>query len=493
MSFIGLVTRKEKDTGVTLLAKIVTPSKKKSARKTFKVKVKANALDDYSCCVIDHATVKSRLENSQDLSAMIEDIVLSYNGIHGTTISYEIADKPNHSPKLTDYLGEDGKLLGRPKYSPTGSANAEGQLTIIVTKGNAEVRSNLQIAIKGYTAEEVFAQGAFTKQKLWQVICGTNRPDYSDTPHMGGNNNITKPLSFVSEMRCDEISTVPVNITYTIVDDLIPFLPKDGAYHDDPDAFNDENGELIKSRIDDKTGAVVKLPFAAAAYMCRNTGFGGSQITSESMVSERRVRISGVHITANLTLGNSPTPRVIIMDCAVMSKKLTNKEVFTNIIDRNFKYFLKDTQMEFDNATPVTITQMGADNTCELKFMNQDICTTFQYDDFNIKPGELTIGIRFAYTIRDKDNQNYDAITAQQVFANYSEFNSGTTDDSGLYNPLLVDFEGMKRVAVDKRTFSVQCDISVSGFTVDGETSIGSPINSTKLAKFVVASTTPAA
>ena len=486
MSFIGLVTRKEKDTGVTLLAKIVTPSKKKSAKKAFKVKVKANALDDYSCCVIDHATVKSRLENSQDLTGMIEDIVLSYNGVNGTTISYEINDKPNHTPKLTDYLSEDGKIIGRPKYNPNASSNAEGTLTIIVTKGNAEVRSNLQIAVKGYTAEEVFAQGSFTKQKIWQTICGSNKPDYSDAYNLGGNNNITSPLNFVSEMRCDDISTVPITITYSLVDDLIPYIPKDGKYENDTTAFLDENGEKLTSRINPENGKIYTLSFAAAAYMCNNVNFPGSMITTEAMVSERRVRISGLHITANLSLGDNSTPRVIILDCSVMSKKLTNQEIFTNIIEKNFKYFLNDVQMDFDNATPVQLNQVGSNNTCELKFMNQDICTTFQYADFGIKQGELTLGIRFSYSIRDSSNNNYDAITAPQVFANYSEFNAGTADSTGFYCPLLVDFSGMKNVSVDMRTFAVQCDISVSGFTVNGESSIGSPVSTTKIAKFAV-------
>ena len=37
MSFKGIVTRKDEDTGVNLLAKIVTPNKKRSTKKIFAV------------------------------------------------------------------------------------------------------------------------------------------------------------------------------------------------------------------------------------------------------------------------------------------------------------------------------------------------------------------------------------------------------------------------------------------------------------------------
>lgn len=493
MSFVGLVTRKEKDTGVTLLAKIVTPNKKKSAKKAFKVKVKANALDDYSCCVIDHATVKTRLENSQELGAMIEDIVLSYNGVNGTTISYEMNDKPNHYPKLTDYITEDGKLLGRPKYNPSSSGNAEGTLSIIVRKGNAEVRSNLQIAVKAITADEVFAQGSFTKQKIWEAIRGMNAIQYSDAMHEGGNHNITYPLTLVNEVRCDDVSTVPVKLSYTITDDLIAYLPSNGEYNGKSE-YNDENGELIKSRIDPATGKVAAFSYSASAYLANTLNMEGSMITNDGMVSARRVRIGGLRINVNMSLDEATTPRTMILDAAVMSKLLTNQEVFDNIISKNFRYFVNDVSKEFSDSDVVSISKIGTAATYQLKFMHQNICTQFESNDLGIAKNEIKSGIEFKYTLRDSTGSEYSPTDAAIAFDNYGDFtNAASTDATMFYKPLVINFTGMGSLTVDKRAFTIQCDITVGGFSPNGDNFLGSPLQTTKIAKFSVNIPTSAA
>ena len=92
MAFIGLVTQKDKPTGVSLMAKVVTANKKKSAKKIFKVSVKPNALDDLSCCVIDHGTAVDKINGLQDMNNITDDITLPYTGINGTTVTYNIID-----------------------------------------------------------------------------------------------------------------------------------------------------------------------------------------------------------------------------------------------------------------------------------------------------------------------------------------------------------------------------------------------------------------
>lgn len=494
MSFIGLVTRKEKDTGVTLLAKIVTPSKKKSARKAFKVKVKANALDDYSCCVIDHATIKNRLENSQDLGAMVEDITLSYNGIHGTTIRYEINDKPGSYPSLTDYIGEDGKLLGRPKYSPGGVGNAEGTLTIIVNKGNAEVRSNLQIAVKGITADEVFTNPLFTKQKVWEAIRGYNAIQYNDADNEGGNHNIDRPLTLVNEIRCDELSTVPVKVTYTITDDLIQYIPQDGncAAVGEDNAFrqdkSDSGSELVKARINVTDGSIHQFSFASSAYLCGNVNIPGSMITDDSMVSNRRVRLGGLTIAVNMSLDESTTPHQLILSAATMSKYMTNEEVWKNLVKDNFKYFSNDIQQEFSD-TVQTITKMGSATEYALKFPSEDYCTVLKNDLLGIKEQDIKTGIMFGYVLfagTDVDagsRVEYDVSSRSIAFKNNGSF---VLDSSKLYRTLTIDFAGLATLPVDKRDFTVHCDVQVGGFSNNGDNPIGSAYNITRQAKFHV-------
>jgi len=161
MSFIGLVTRKEKDTGVSLMAKVVTKNKTKSAKKIFKVKVKANALDDFSCCVIDHATAVNKINTAQDMNGLTNDVIFSYNGINGTTITYRIIDIV--APLLSDYLGEDGKITNRPKY---GEGNAAGYVEITVSKNEASLTSRIAATVKSITAQEVLSDTTFTQAAL---------------------------------------------------------------------------------------------------------------------------------------------------------------------------------------------------------------------------------------------------------------------------------------------------------------------------------------
>ena len=140
MSFVGLVTRKDKPTGVSLMAKIVTANKKKSAKKVFKVSVKANALDDFTCCVLDHSTAVDKI-NAQEVTKIAGDVSLTYSGIHDTSISYRIIDIG--VPFLSTYLGEDGKILSRPIY---GLGDANGYIEITVTKpGQEPITSNMKV------------------------------------------------------------------------------------------------------------------------------------------------------------------------------------------------------------------------------------------------------------------------------------------------------------------------------------------------------------
>ena len=151
MSFIGIVTRKEQDTGVTLEAKIVTPNKKKATRQKFKVKVKKTGLSDYECCVLDQATVRNKL-NKQDLTAVKEDINFTYNGENGTKIEYSIEN--TGEPKLTDCLGEDGKIISRPKY---GQNDASGYIVMTVKKGVESLTTKISVTIKQILGQEVIA------------------------------------------------------------------------------------------------------------------------------------------------------------------------------------------------------------------------------------------------------------------------------------------------------------------------------------------------
>ena len=90
MSYVGLITRKDKPTGIKLKAKVVTPNKQKYIEKIFDVKIKENAINDITSCVLDHGTVVSNIMSSQTMLNLTSDLALIYIGDNGASISYEI-------------------------------------------------------------------------------------------------------------------------------------------------------------------------------------------------------------------------------------------------------------------------------------------------------------------------------------------------------------------------------------------------------------------
>ena len=193
MSFKGIVTRKDKDTGVNLLAKIVTPNKKKSTKKIFSVKVKANSLSDFECCVIDVSAARSKIIKGINIADIRSDVPMSYYGENGTTISYKIIDIDNDSPKLSKYLKSDGKLNGRPKY---GEGDATGFIEIEAKKNAAKTSTRISVTILQTSATEIlFNDTYFTHAIIWNIIRKTNAA-YSTDESSSGHKNIKADLDF---------------------------------------------------------------------------------------------------------------------------------------------------------------------------------------------------------------------------------------------------------------------------------------------------------
>ncbi len=229
MAFVGFITRKEQDTGVHLRAKIVTPSKKNYGYKEFPVRVKADALDDYSCCVIDHNTTKKNLEKNtlDDLRESITGMT-QYRGANGTKIEYTIERKegvvPNSNDDINKYLDAEGKIISRPKYSSDGTADVTGYIVVVVTKGEAKVSSKLPITVKGMTAEEVLANRDIYNQNdpktfLWNLIKGSNS-DYQNKGYL----KIRSDLMFsraedISNDNLAKLSTEKLKCVWEIVSD----------------------------------------------------------------------------------------------------------------------------------------------------------------------------------------------------------------------------------------------------------------------------------
>lgn len=350
-NFIGFVTRKDKDTGVNLLAKIVTPNKKRSLLKLVRVKVKANALDDYSCCVIDHAAMKKIIEDSQDLEAVSESFQFLYNGEHGTSISYSIEPSDSDS-RITDFLSEDGTLSGRPKYSPTGAADAVGYIRVTVTKNDAEVSSRIMVHIKGMSADEVLnSDKVYSKTSgslsefLWNKIKGQNE-SHANT----GYQSIMHQLEFnnAKSIYVNEVSDTPISCVWSIdLDEVGDYMKNNPTKFPNSDlsmyTLPAGSGSRICIDPEDADYGKVILPTYkdCASAFTNNQWAQLMPISGGNEVRNRNFRIgkydstatnARLKLRATLTLGDAK-PINVVYNCATVSKYMSNSEVVQFIKD----------------------------------------------------------------------------------------------------------------------------------------------------------------
>lgn len=464
MSFIGLVTRKEKDTGVSLLAKVVTQSKNKSAKKVFKVKVKANALDDFSCCVIDHATIVNKINTTQNMNELTNDVIFSYNGINGTTITYRIIDI--NSPLLSVYLGEDGKINGRPRY---GEGNAVGYVEITVSKNDASLTSRIAATVKSVTAEEVLSDTTFTQAGLWASIRGLN-DSYQQGSEWSGHNNISSPLTLIKSKELSSMSVEPIQIDWTVTDNTLTVASASGIYTD--------------ARIDVDTGSVHRCSYKDACKMVDNIyGISIKVIGSSSNSLQNRVRIGGLMLTAKLTLGT--VTKNIVFACSTISKYLTNDEVM-DVVLANITVFKEDgSKVAYKTTSDTsfdTLLAPSTGGTYTLKAFGNRGSETFQSTDLKLNVGDI-IGVTITNEILEFNGSTNYADTSLLT----SAFGGGFQNDDGdTYMKLVIDFDAIKDADAAKKKFSCGAKISVAGYSANGLTPGGSPLMNSRYAQFVI-------
>ena len=146
MSFKGIVTRKQENTGVTLRAKIVTDNKKKSVKKDYKITILANDISDREACMRDLVNTQERLY-SQNIGNLdgTTNLRLNTMGQYGTNILYEIINDGNFS-NVSKYLNPNtGVISGRPLF---GEKDASGAIKVTVSKNEEKVTGLVNIVIK---------------------------------------------------------------------------------------------------------------------------------------------------------------------------------------------------------------------------------------------------------------------------------------------------------------------------------------------------------
>lgn len=308
MSFKGIVTRKDKETGVDLLAKIVTENKKKSTKKTYKVRVASNGLSDTECC--SRAVIIKKEEVSKAGPGGAEDLTVSINlnalGAFGTTLTYKIVNDNGECP-LTDYLSINGTLLGSPVF---GSGDATGRLYITASKGEASITAVVSVTVKAYTAEAIlYDESMVSKTAFWRAMTSTN-PQY-----MLANDK----LNFVATWEPWGItgprpSNQPITVTYVVEDRLSTYGITRIA----------DNTPGQKEAVRPPYSKLLELQGASPSFRVENY-----QDPNMAGSTSKGLQCNGLIVRATLALGE--TSIVFEYDISTRSAVLTNEEVIKAI------------------------------------------------------------------------------------------------------------------------------------------------------------------
>lgn len=461
MSFKGIVTRKDKDTGVNLLAKIVTPNKKKSTKKIFGVKVIANALSDFECCVIDLATARSKILSGVNTSDVKSDVPMSYYGANETIISYTIVDLDSSAGKsaLTKYLKHDGKINGRPKY---GEQDAEGYIQITASKNDASTSTRIYVTIKQTSAKEVLYDSTyFTMATIWNIIKGDNEP-YSTNNASSGHRNIKSNLNLPSTYTFKALTDTPVNFEYSISGGDININGKQYNRME----YNREEGK----------GVYGSIPYAVACPLV-GVAYGASVSGTANL---RNIIIGELKIKVTVKLGDAE--RTFEYDCATRSNKITNKEVLEALIGSDgsvsggiFMYYtsingINQISHPFKSSesttTPDYIFDAVDAGTGEITVINCNAggtgSRTIEIPSLHLKHEEVLF--ETSYSIKNiQGTGNYDDLMISQAFSGGVWVPNETNDK----NTLTFTFDDFYAADTDNKKFAIACKLDVKSYDGD--------------------------
>lgn len=411
MLFVGLVTRRDKDCGTILRAKVVSSNKKVCKFKDFRVKIKPNGMDDATACMYDVQYAKEALQG-YNLDELSTDIAMIAYGPNGSTISYDIQDG-NSGPLLSQYLNADGTQNGRPKYGDTAS-NAEGSIRIIANKNDASSTALVNATIPSYTYDDVLREvlsadlGATIKSNLWGYICnGDNNRNYSDTNISASNHNITQQLK-LNDVRLDsqyvslkKFTDLPIKISWDIEDDFVTDSNFGTLNTDIQNAILPSGANIRIKKESNGYGTIVQ-PSYTDAYAVKNNAYleRYAQLTGDSL-EQRAITISGIRVIPKIIIGSHEPYVLDPLLCSISSKHLTNNEM--GAVYQNVQKIFKDSP----NSTPIAFDSIILEHTA----IDVDYQSTFNASTTFDSPQTLTL---YMYAKEGFSNCEYDALGITQ-------------------------------------------------------------------------------
>lgn len=321
-NFVGVVTQQDKQTGVTLRARVTSPKGHYTAYQDFKCMIKKAGLTDEQAVMTDLNTVSNKLLSNgvtgitSNLTAYMPTV-----GENETNIKYTVS-----GGDISNYFNSDGIVIKRPPY---GSNSVVGSLTITVTKNAAIAERNITISIEPYTAQELVQSALNTI--TWDNIRGQNAVESSD-PSANGMYNVIYPLKLMKTITSDLVEA-PINVTWTVTQDALSPVINDSK------------------RVDVSNGNITR-PSYVDIYEQKDLKISSSMldiITSkiENTYGRTYLRIGGLTLKASIQIDGISSSSLIdsvTFNLKTLSAALTNKEISEYLSNNISMFSIKDTK-----------------------------------------------------------------------------------------------------------------------------------------------------
>ena len=309
-NFIGKVTRHSEKAGVTLRARVTSPSENVTAYKDFKCTVKASGLSDEQAVITDLNYIATNLMIS-GVTGIKQNLTthMPKTGPNDTNVTYTVIGE-----EISNYFNSDGVVVKRPAY---GEPAIVGSLYVYVTKNEAAAGREITISIDPYTIAEV--KESITGTITWEQIRGANWAESSEED-TNGPSNVIHPLQLISEIKSELIAD-PIKITWEIKSDTLSELLKTPRINITEDG---KNCEIYRPVYTD----MLKAKESNYTYQ-NNMTMCQSKI--ESTAGRTYIRLGGLVLIASFnfvdSVNNTTIKDSVVFNLKTLTVPATNSEV----------------------------------------------------------------------------------------------------------------------------------------------------------------------
>lgn len=322
-NYIGKITRHSAKAGVTLRARITSPSGNLTVYKDFKCMVKALGLTDEQAVIADLNYVSNRLINYG--VAGIKNNITTYMPVAGpneTNISYKVS-----GATIEKYFNSDGVVTDRPAY---GEAAAVGTLIITVKRNAAVAEREITISVDPYTIDEV--KDSITSSITWNSIRGKNWAEASDDA-TSGLSNVMFPLNLTKTVKSPYIKN-PIDVEWEITDALEEIM-------DGNPRINVSTGEIYRPDY------VNMFKAKQEKYTLRNL-LSPCNTRIDGGVNKTMMRLDGLILTGkfviNDTVNSITINESVSFNLKTLSNAIRNDDIREWMTDNISHYLIKDTR-----------------------------------------------------------------------------------------------------------------------------------------------------